>query len=110
LVVEREEALVLPGDDDERLPAYAPRLLRVFEGHVVGHVEDARGLLGALHVAADPEERVGDARQHQASPRSTQVSLLPPPCDELTTIDPARSATRVSPPGTIATFCPSNRQ
>ena len=29
----------------------------------------------------------------------TQVSLLPPPCDELTTSDPCRKATRVSPPG-----------
>ena len=37
---------------------------------------------------------------------STQVSLLPPPCDELTTSDPLRSATRVSPPGTIVTFSP----
>src|SRR6185436_14651672 len=30
---------------------------------------------------------------------STQVSLLPPPCDELTTSDPLFSATRVRPPG-----------
>ena len=30
----------------------------------------------------------------------TQVSLVPPPCDELTTREPSRSATRVSPPGT----------
>ena len=30
---------------------------------------------------------------------STQVSLLPPPCDEFTTSEPLTSATRVSPPG-----------
>ncbi len=30
---------------------------------------------------------------------STQVSLDPPPCEELTTRLPSRSATRVSPPG-----------
>ena len=30
---------------------------------------------------------------------STQVSLLPPPCDELTTSEPLRMATRVRPPG-----------
>ena len=30
---------------------------------------------------------------------STQVSLLPPPCDELTTSEPRRKATRVNPPG-----------
>ena len=41
------------------------------------------------------------------SSRSTQVSLLPPPCDELTTSEPARSATRVRPPGTIVTRSPS---
>ena len=29
------------------------------------------------------------------------MSLLPPPCDELTTSEPLRSATRVRPPGTI---------
>ena len=31
------------------------------------------------------------------------MSLLPPPCDELTTSDPLRSATRVRPPGTMVT-------
>jgi hypothetical protein len=35
---------------------------------------------------------------------STQVSLVPPPCDELTTSEPSLSATRVSPPGTICTW------
>src|SRR5947209_19124017 len=34
------------------------------------------------------------------------VSLLPPPCEEFTTREPCRSATRVSPPGTIVTFSP----
>ena len=38
--------------------------------------------------------------------RSTQVSLLPPPCEEFTTSDPRRSATRVRPPGTSVTFSP----
>ena len=37
---------------------------------------------------------------------STQVSLLPPPCDEFTTSDPRFSATRVNPPGTIVTLSP----
>ena len=37
---------------------------------------------------------------------NTQVSLLPPPCDEFTTSDPLRSATRVRPPGTIVTRSP----
>src|SRR5262245_61098663 len=39
---------------------------------------------------------------------STQVSLVPPPCDELTTSDPSRRATRVRPPGTIVTSLPDN--
>ena len=38
--------------------------------------------------------------------RNTQVSLLPPPCEEFTTSDPFRSATRVSPPGTNVIFSP----
>ena len=38
---------------------------------------------------------------HQSS--NTQLSLVPPPCDELTTSDPFFSATRVSPPGVMST-------
>src|SRR3546814_3620755 len=76
--------------------------------HAVRHVEDARHVLGALDVAHHPVEIVGGAAQHQSSPArmseisssSTQVSLVPPPWLELTTSEPSRSATRVSPPGT----------
>ena len=32
------------------------------------------------------------------------MSLLPPPCEEFTTSEPRRSATRVRPPGTIVTL------
>jgi hypothetical protein len=32
------------------------------------YVEDARGVLGALNVATDPEHRLGDATQHHATP------------------------------------------
>src|SRR5262249_6142944 len=38
---------------------------------------------------------------------STQVSLLPPPWEEFTTRLPAGSATRVRPPGSTNTDCPS---
>src|SRR5215471_12145815 len=38
----------------------------------------------------------------------TQVSLVPPPWDELTTREPSRSATRVNPPGTRLTDLPDN--
>jgi hypothetical protein len=37
-----------------------------------------------------------------------QVSLVPPPCDELTTSEPSFSATRVRPPGTICTVLPDS--
>ena len=33
---------------------------------------------------------------------NTHVSLLPPPCDELTTKEPSVNATLVNPPGTIS--------
>ena len=39
---------------------------------------------------------------------STQVSLPPPPCDEFTTSEPRRSATRVSPPGVTVTSRPNS--
>ena len=40
---------------------------------------------------------------------STHVSLPPPPCDELTTSEPRRMATRVSPPGLTLTSRPNSR-
>ncbi len=36
------------------------------------------------------------------------MSLVPPPCDELTTSEPSRSATRVRPPGTRLTVLPDS--
>ena len=39
---------------------------------------------------------------------TTQVSLVPPPCDELTTSEPSLSATRVRPPGTSFTSAPES--
>ena len=35
------------------------------------------------------------------------MSFEPPPCEELTIIEPSRSATRVSPPGTIRMSSPN---
>ena len=58
---------------------------------MVGDVEQARGVLGALEVAAGPEEIFGVSREHQAvssSRASTQVSFEPPPCEEFTTSEP----------------------
>ena len=47
-----------------------------------------------------PSSRATPRRVLSIRPLSTQVSLLPPPCDELTTSEPGRSAARVRPPGT----------
>ena len=87
VAVELEEPLVLAAHADDRVPAQQVGLLRLLEQRVEVDVEQARGLLRPLHVAPHPEQRFGDPREHHASPRSTQVSLLPPPCDEFTTID-----------------------
>ena len=46
--------------------------------------------------AAELRRRAGRRRSS-----STHVSFEPPPCEELTIIEPSRSATRVRPPGTI---------
>src|SRR5204863_34771 len=50
--------------------------------------------------------RPGDLAQLSGS---THVSLPPPPCDELTTSCPSRSATRVSPPGSARDSDPSKK-
>ena len=72
------------------------------------HIKDAGAGLGALDVAAQPKAGIGDAAQHyRSSPSSrTQVSFVPPPCEEFTTREPFRMATRVSPPGMMVVFSP----
>ena len=86
---------------DDPLPGLSVVADLGVEERVVVHVEEARAVLRALDVAADPVEALRDTAEHRYP--STQVSLLPPPCDEFTTSDPSRSAVRVSPPGTIRT-------
>src|SRR5262249_19485722 len=64
--------------------------------------ENARQTFGALEVAPHPEYALGVAGEktaHASSSFKTQVSFVPPPWLELTTIEPLRSATRVRPPG-----------
>src|SRR5262249_24336938 len=57
------------------------------------------GAFGPLEVAAEPVHAFGSARERMVhSTSTTQVSLLPQPCDELTTVEPFRKATRVKPP------------
>src|SRR5581483_10591132 len=117
-VVVLEEAVEVARGAHQGLPLLlGPR--REVEREVQVDVDEAGDALGALDVAPDPVDRVGGAAQHfctccslPAARRSvpssawtgggsgsTQVSLLPPPWEELTTSDPFLSATRVSPPG-----------
>jgi len=80
------------------------------EHEVVIHVDEAGHVFGALDVARHPVDGIRNARKERfrvqdhagcscLSGARTQVSLLPPPCDEFTTSDPFRMATRVRPPG-----------
>src|SRR5437868_1585953 len=69
------------------------------------HIYEARHRDTALDISRGPVEIVRDSAEHYPS---TQVSLVPPPCDEFTTSDPSRRATRVSPPGTRSTVLPDS--
>ena len=104
-----------PGRDQWHRPGFGPgeagldRLVRK-QRHAIGDIEQARGVFGPFDVAAHPVQLVGGATKHRIPweryPAITQVSLVPPPCDELTTSDPSRSATRVRPPGARLTVLP----
>src|SRR5208283_3669489 len=74
--------------------------------HSIMGVHQTREAFGALDVARHPVQMIGGAAEHQLS--STHVSLVPPPCEELTTNEPSRSATRVSPPGTMVMSRPDS--
>src|SRR5690606_22625061 len=92
------EVLFRAGHDQQRPPALQALKRDVqHEGEVDTH--QSGGVVHPLDVSVEPEATVGDACDHSAAPSSTQVSLDPPPWLELTTYDPSRRATRVSPPG-----------
>ncbi len=108
------------GDAQQAAPAQLHGLgaLRQ-QGRLHMHVEHAGGVFGAFGVTGHPEQVIGSSAEHDAflgaeSLRgagyfsSTQVSLVPPPCEELTTSEPSPSATRVSPPGTMDTVLPDS--
>ena len=91
---------------EDAMPVPARRLRRAVERQVGVDVDQARRVLGALEVAARSSRRrrrrvtACGSSPAPSGYSSTQVSLLPPPWEELTTSDPRRSATRVRPPGT----------
>src|ERR1700680_3503807 len=99
------EQFLLGGDADQRLPRLEVAR-RDFEQQMVVDVDQAGAPLAAFEGKPPPQQRTRYAPQH-FSP-STQVSLLPPPCDELTMSEPSRSATRVRPPASTRGFSPSS--
>src|SRR5579859_1922518 len=59
----------------------------------------------------DRHDRHGSYARHGSYLRhasTTHVSFVPPPCEEFTTSEPSRRATRVRPPGTIMTSLPDS--
>src|SRR5262249_6049580 len=99
------EDLAFPSNGQQRSPRLRV-LRRTLNQQMVVDVDQARAPLRAFEVTRGPEQVVGDSSQHQTS--TTQVSLLPPPCEEFTIKDPSRSATRVRPPGSTRAFDPSS--
>src|SRR6267143_5498353 len=122
---QREQRRSQLGDD-----ALGTRHHRRLHDRVVVDVEETGRVLDPLDVAAYPVQVLGDPAEHlvrlqrvfptpRASPPSaghyacpasprTQVSLEPPPWEELTTSEPRLSATRVSPPGTTVMSSPTS--
>src|SRR6185436_17136982 len=108
------ERAFVSGQSEERRPLLGDDALGAgnhgrFHDGVVVHVEEARSVLHPLDVPPDPVQVLGDSAEHQPWPVSdrSQVSLEPPPCEELTTSEPRLSATRVSPPGTTVMSSPT---
>src|SRR3546814_5713780 len=84
----------LPCRGQDRPPLLVLRgLVAARQGKVEANVDQARRVLRPLKITSHPVNAVGRPPKHQSS--STQVSLVPPPCEELTTRDPFLSATRV---------------
>ena len=90
--------LVFKHEGIDALPAPAGAEGRFVEHQIEVDAHQAHQMLGALEITAHPVEIVGYAREHQSVPSTIHVSLLPPPWEELTTREPSRNATRVSPP------------
>src|SRR5690348_6141333 len=87
-------------------PPSIPRFARILHQQPVVYVEQAGASFRPLQIASQPIQIAGNPPQHGAP--STQVSLLPPPCDELTISEPSRSATRVRPPANTRAGAPSS--
>ncbi len=82
---------------DEALPARFRAGAAGIEHETRRDIELANRILGSLEITAHPIKAVGDTAEHRSqSPQfreesitcRTHVSLLPPPCEELTTSEP----------------------
>ena len=62
VLVQAPEARLFSGHHQQRIPAQAVELIRLLQQHVVVHIQNARRILGPLHVPGQPEQRVCDAR------------------------------------------------
>ena len=101
----RQKGLELTDRGESRGPAPTHDVLFLTQQrHPAVHIEHAREILRTLGVARHPVEVVGGTTQHA----STQVSFVPPPCEEFTTNEPSRNATRVRPPGTMTMSRPES--
>src|SRR5690348_15451244 len=110
-----QKSLLVRVDPHERQPSFVVAAA----SECFGDVEEAGQIFDALHVTREPDETCGVAvRQRRGTGRatarraahvrhsSTHVSFEPPPCEEFTTSDPLRNATRVRPPGKTQVFLP----
>src|SRR5262249_50205628 len=95
----------LAGHGQQR-PPFIPGFARILHQHPVVYVEQPGAPFRPLKIASQAKQIAGNPPQHGAP--STQVSLLPPPCDELTISEPSRSATRVRPPANTRAEAPSS--
>jgi len=88
-------------------PQGACSVRRLLQQHVVIDIQNARGVIGAFHIAADPDSESAMRETHHTCPGDPRILCCRRPGMEFTTREPADSATRVSPPGTMVTFSPS---
>ena len=110
-LMQREELLLVPGGLHNGQPVFGqPLLVEIpqVEEQLQVHVHDAGDVLRRVQCNGTSSRGELATRLNMSFVlrTSTQVSLLPPPCDEFTTSEPLRRATRVSPPGTISIFSP----
>src|SRR5215831_10254427 len=90
----------------QQRPPFVLGFSRILHQQPVIYVKQPGSPFRPLKIARQPKQIASDPYQHGAP--STQVSLLPPPCDEFTISEPSRNATRVRPPANTRGKPPSS--